>query len=490
MVIEMKQISNPPNATSMMATARSFGNYDLAAAFADLIDNSISANATIINLIADYREGRNCIFRIRDNGSGMNRDELEVAMRPASKNPEEAREKSDLGRFGWGLKSASFSQCRILTVISRKGTEINAARWDLDKIDDWSMGQAQGNDAEILLSEQFLKNGTEIIWENCDRITEGFSIEEDRFNELVISAKNKLSLIFHRFIEAKSGSKNKLQLTLNGVDLEAIDQFCKNNLATQARASDTLRIDGKEIKTQAYILPNYNKLSELEYNIAGGEEGYLRNQGFYVYRNKRLLIYGTWFNLIKHGELSKLVRIQVDIPNSLDEIWKITVDKSDAQLPSKLRKRMKNLVENFKISSSRVVRTKGARLDQGSDDIWERYVNKGTTKFQINRKNILISTFKKKFDDDQNLIEAIFKLIENRLPFESIGKEIAMNHVNVLQGPSTYNDAKTIYKRLMEFLIDQHNINTAEKLSELISSMDTFNEDKKIAKEIIDELYN
>ena len=137
----------------MMATARSFGNYDLAAAFADLIDNSISANATIINLIADYREGRNCIFRIRDNGSGMNRDELEVAMRPASKNPEEAREKSDLGRFGWGLKSASFSQCRILPVIARKGTEINAARWDLDKIDDWSMGQAQGNDVEILLSE-------------------------------------------------------------------------------------------------------------------------------------------------------------------------------------------------------------------------------------------------------------------------------------------------------------------------------------------------
>ena len=488
-MIEMKQISNPPNATSMMATARSFGNYDLAAAFADLIDNSISANATIINLIADYRGGHNCIFRIRDNGSGMNRDELEVAMRPASKNPEETREKSDLGRFGWGLKSASFSQCRILTVISRKGTDINAARWDLDKIDDWSMGQAQGNDAEILLSEQFLKNGTEIIWENCDRITEGFSIEEDRFNELVISAKNKLSLIFHRFLEAKSGSSVKLQLTLNGNDVKPIDPFCKNNLATQAIDSDTLDIDGKEIKTQAYILPNYNKLSEIEYNIAGGEEGYLRNQGFYVYRNQRLLIHGTWFNLIKHGELSKLVRVQIDIPNSLDEIWKITVDKSDAQLPSKLRKRMKNLVENFKNSSSRVVRTKGARLDNGSDDIWERYVNKGTTKFQINRKNILISTFKNRFKDDQNLIETIFKLVESRLPFETIGKEIAMNHINVLQGHSTQDDFKNVAKPLINLLKKELDITSESELIDKALSNDVFKREEEIVKELIRDIF-
>ena len=127
------RISNPPVASSLMATARSFGNYDLASALADLIDNSIKANASKIT-INFHPEESDVIVRIRDNGCGMSKDELIAAMRPASSNPEDSRDPSDLGRFGWGMKSASLSQARILTVISWTSNGYSAAIWNIDDI--------------------------------------------------------------------------------------------------------------------------------------------------------------------------------------------------------------------------------------------------------------------------------------------------------------------------------------------------------------------
>ena len=124
------RIPNPPIASSLMETARSFGSYDLAAALADLIDNSIQAKAGKV-FIEFAPEEKDVTVRIRDDGDGMNREQLIAAMKPASSHPGEIREKSDLGRFGWGLKSASLSQARILTVVSWQQGHIYAARWNL-----------------------------------------------------------------------------------------------------------------------------------------------------------------------------------------------------------------------------------------------------------------------------------------------------------------------------------------------------------------------
>ena len=114
-----------------------------------------------------------------------------------------------------------------------------------------------------------------------------------------------------------------------------------------------MKIEGRRIYIQPYILPHYSKITLSEYERLGGEEGFLRNQGFYIYRNHRLIINGTWFRLAKYGELSQLVRISVEIPNSLDHIWKITIDKSDAQLPAVLKNRLKQIVDGLKKRSAR-----------------------------------------------------------------------------------------------------------------------------------------
>ena len=165
-------------------SARSFGNYDLAGALADLIDNSIKAEARNIRIRCDFNEG-DPVVSLRDDGHGMSASELAAAMRPASTNPAEERSPDDLGRFGWGMKSASFSQCRELVVLSARDNEFNGAIWDLDHIGDWTMGVLDGEDASRLISAPFDDgHGTEIIWRNCDRLSESRALTSAGFNEI------------------------------------------------------------------------------------------------------------------------------------------------------------------------------------------------------------------------------------------------------------------------------------------------------------------
>ena len=133
-----KFIPNPPDSKAFMETSRSFGNYDLQSALADLIDNSITAKCKKVEIHCDWNEG-DPIIRIKDDGNGMSQSELNQAMKHASSDPTKSRDLDDLGRFGLGMKTASFSQARRLTVVT-KTSEIAGARWDIDKVsDDWLM---------------------------------------------------------------------------------------------------------------------------------------------------------------------------------------------------------------------------------------------------------------------------------------------------------------------------------------------------------------
>ena len=107
----------PPYAPILMESTRSIG-YSVEAAIADVIDNSIAAFAT--NVEVNFFPSSDPYICILDNGNGMTISELENAMQYGSKNPLDTRSENDLGRYGLGLKTASLSQCRKLTVISKK----------------------------------------------------------------------------------------------------------------------------------------------------------------------------------------------------------------------------------------------------------------------------------------------------------------------------------------------------------------------------------
>ena len=448
-------ISNPPDASALMEASRSFGNYDLAAALADLIDNSITAGATKISIDCSY-DGDVSFIRIADDGRGMSEEELKNAMRPASKNPLEDRSADDLGRFGLGLKTASFSQARNLTVISKKDDKVFAANWDLDSISDWTMLCYSDEEANAhFIENPIFETVTEVIWRKLDRVTEEGAMSSEDFNRLLISSADQLSLIFHRYMERQtSPTKKSIMLYLNGRKLEPHDPFKRNHPATQQLDTETLSVTGSKVVITPYILPHFSKLPPNEYERLAGEEGYVRNQGFYVYRNRRLIIHGTWFKLFRHGELSKLARVMVDIPNTLDAQWRITVDKSDAQIPTTLKRRLKDLTEKISNQSSRVYRQRGSKIHRSDvSPVWNRTVTKGRIQFTVNTDNRGISNFVDTLSSSQKShFTDILRIIASGFPVEAIHTDFSENPNNIVQAETEPEEIVRLVKELSEGL--------------------------------------
>lgn len=194
----------PPNAAIMIEALRGLG-YNTATALADIIDNSISAGARKVELVFHW-QGMDSYIVVRDNGCGMSAAELDIAMRLGVKNPLTQRSGHDLGRFGLGLKTASFSQCRRLTVSSKKEGITNVLRWDLDILaastdDGWYLleGADAGSQAALANAEPEI-HGTVVLWEVLDRIvTPGYG--EKDFLNLIDGVEQHLGMVFHRFLE-------------------------------------------------------------------------------------------------------------------------------------------------------------------------------------------------------------------------------------------------------------------------------------------------
>lgn len=466
----MKYEKNPPDAAALMTSARSFGNYNLPSALADLLDNSIKAKAGTIDILCLREDGVPTV-RILDDGHGMTEDELFKAMRPASANPEDERAADDLGRFGWGMKSASLSQCRKLTVLTRKDGKYAGASWDLDDIADWQMGVLEYADIQLLVNPKLLeRDGTEIIWEKCDRLSEFGKVGRKEFNELLAHAKSELALTFHRYLAGETGVRKKLRIIFNKDPLEPIDPFLRDHPATQTRPIEHLELEGKPFNVQAFILPHFSKISSVVHERLGGEEGFVRNQGFYVYRQHRLIMHGTWFRLVRHGELSQLVRIAVNIPNSLDAIWKITVDKSEAQLPSGLRSRLREIVKGLKGQSGKVFQSRGGRIRpaNGQTPVWAKYVRSGEVRYYLNREHPLIADLLEHQDVDvAHSFAVALSLVEDCFPAVSIGEDFTTRPEMMNQ---SVIDRESFLERLDAALpaLLAHSDGSFEKLWELL----------------------
>lgn len=414
-------INNPPIAEDFMEAARSFGNYSLALSLADLIDNSITAGADNIWIDASYEKDE---IRILDDGRGMSRCELISAMRMASRNPKSDISKNELGRFGLGLKTASFAQADQLLVISKFNDEINGAQWDLNNISDWSMSVLDAEELSPFESELSVKfSGTEIIWQKLTRLNESGNVSEQQFNHLLVAASDEVRVIFHRFMEGIKSKK--LNIFLNGEVLKPFNPFYLKSKATNPLPEKVILYKNEKITITPVILPHFSKMGPgaSEYKMLAGEEGFVKNSGFYVYRENRLIIRGTWFKLFPHGELSKLARVMIDIPNSLDAEWKITVDKSEAQLPSFLRAELRKLIKE-QITSKSVKVIKGKQVltnNKNLNIVWNTERKHGNTSFRINKSHpILLDFLKSLSQEKQKLAKSVFTLIENSIPLTSI----------------------------------------------------------------------
>ena len=418
----MKAIDLPPFAPILIESTRAIG-YSLEAAIADIIDNSIVADAS--NVHVRFFPVDEPYLAIIDDGCGMDDEEITQAMQYGSANPLEERSRKDLGRFGLGLKTASLSQCRQLTVVSKKGSHYVGRRWDIDFVNStgkWSLivlNEEEIRQMECIDTLQAFPTGTMVLWKNLDRMQKGEINFIHSMGDKMEEVGKHLSLVYHRYISGESGIK-KLTIYMNGEKLAAADPFLQKR-SFQAMADESYVLHGEKITIRPYILPHISKLTAKEIALLGGKDGLRKQQGFYIYRNKRLLVWGTWFRMMRQGDLSKLARIQVDIPNTLDDLWTLDIKKSTAIPPPELRKCLETVIQNIAEKSKQtwVFRGKKEITDQ-VQHVWNRLKRpNGDVLYEINRDHPLVSA---SLDAaaDRGAIETSLRQIEQSLPVNQL----------------------------------------------------------------------
>ncbi len=356
----------PPRASAMIESLRGLG-YSAATALADIIDNSIAAGASSVAVRFTWAREASWIS-IMDNGTGMTDPELERAMRLGDRSPNDERAQADLGRFGLGLKTASFSQCRSLTVASRKGGQLSCLRWDLDVLaagigNDWRLLEGAGADgASVIASFGEWGTGTLVLWEKLDRIVSPGSTEQD-FLDLMDTVEHHLAMTYHRYLD---GKHPLLTLFLNGRRIMPWDPFLTDHPATWSSPVSRLQTVSGPVEIECHVLPHRDRLDPRIYESAAGPDGWTAQQGFYVYRNARLLLAGSWLGLGQgrawtKEEAHRLARIRLEIPNTADSEWKIDIRKSTARPPPHVRPKLVKLAEYSRERARRVFAFKDNR---------------------------------------------------------------------------------------------------------------------------------
>ena len=422
----------PPNASSMIETLRGLG-YSTAAALADIIDNSISAGASEISLKFIWA-GYDSSVLIIDNGRGMTDPELELAMRLGDKNPTTTqRDAHDLGRFGIGLKSASFSQCRRLTVVSKKEGNVSCLRWDLDYLASMADGGwhlLEGLDPRSGSIEEYFYNhhGTVVLWEVMDRIvTQGFTKQD--YLDLIEKIDQNLGMIFHRFL---SGAHPRLNLKINDAPIKAWDPFMSQSSFTMVSPEVSLKTSSGVVKVRGYVLPHNDQLTKGEYERWGGPEGWNSQQGFYVYRNDRLIVAGSWLGLggrrtWTKEESHRLARISLDITNTSDVDWKIDIRKSIARPPIVIRPMLIKISEDIRAKARRVFANRGVynKVKEEIHTAWRSETFKGGIRYRVDLNHPAIKSLIESAGSIAPQIKALLRIIEETVPVQKIWLDTA-----------------------------------------------------------------
>lgn len=410
-------------AKALLTGLRAIG-YSFSTAVADIIDNSVSAGATAVNVFFDPL-ATVPYFCILDNGCGMNFAELNNAMLPGSDRTDKVDCELELGRFGLGLKSASLSQCREFIVASKKYGKTNAMSFDLDVIEDCNklmLKVLDKDEVDNLPKIDMLKayeSGALVIWTKFDKIESSAKSFEDSFRNVVAEAKKHVEFVFHRFY-------NDIEIYFNNKRIEKRDPFLLGSFGRQQTGRTTsISIDGSVITITPYTLPFANSLTSEEKALLGNPKSIYDEQGFYIYRNKRLISWGNWMRMGVRSELNKLARIQVDIPSSLDEVWTLDVKKSSAKIPDMIKSQIKASVEDSIVRSKRTTRFPGVKEQTPEVRVWDRVnEHEGKIRYQINRKTPAIVALEGVLGEtEKELLEMVLSQIECYLPKYSISND-------------------------------------------------------------------
>lgn len=463
--------SAAPEASSIIESLRAIG-YNIQTAIADLVDNSVSAGAKNIHVCFEWK-GADTRLYIKDDGVGMSNEELIQAMRPGSRNPNKERTIKDLGRFGLGLKTASFSQCRKLSVLSKKATHDAACwTWDLDFVSltgNWDLIDYIPSGFENCLDEQ--QAGTVVIWSDLDRLVKNMRADDrsshDKFLIIMEEVKKHLAMVFHRFIE-----NGQIKLYFQNRPVEPWNPFLIDNSATQKFPEEPMQ--NNQVKVRGFVLPHQSKLTDEAFMHANGPRGWNDMQGFYIYRNERLLLAGDWIGMFRKEEHFKLARIAIDLPNHLDKDWQIDIKKSVARPPVALRDQLKAYAASVRSQAVEVYRHRGKVLQRKYaagqfQPVWQEKVKSGKRFYEINRDHPLVNKLYSKE------LEVLLRTLEETVP-------IPLIVINESEQPDSFlkpyekaapNELKELLKTVYNSLL---NNNTPDQAKSRLLLIEPFNE--------------
>lgn len=417
-----------PNAKMLLASLRSVG-YTEETAIADIVDNSISSGATKVDIYFDWDNER---ILVGDNGKGMSNEELLDSMKIGSADPSEFRSSNDLGRFGMGMKTASFSLAKELLVITKNENEYSSAEWNLEyveKYNKWNILIKSQNEIQKFVKDindkiQFneYRAGTIVCISNLDRMIDVNNIEKSKykFYKIIKKIKLHLAMTFHRFME-----EDNLKIYVNGKKLAPWNPFFKYNVATQELPVEECFDGNANVLIEPFILPHKNKFrNENEYDLAAGAKGWLNHQGFYVYRNRRLIVYGTWFGKFKKEPAYNLARIKLDMNSDSDFEWKIDIKKSKAVVPVSIEETIMQIAyltiqRSVAVYNSRgTYNKKNDKNDTNLKYVWEQRKNStGNYMFYLNKKHPVLMKLMQELDNDLKVeLKTYLSLVENYSP--------------------------------------------------------------------------
>ena len=471
-----------PRPAALIESLRDMG-YSLRTALADVIDNAVTANAREIRILADTRVDRPAIG-ILDNGAGMTRNELFEAMRPGTRNPLEPRHQTDLGRFGLGLKTASFSQCRRLTVLTRRQARTSCARWDLDTVaetDRWLV-EIPREEAEVRWSNRLNGDGTLVLWEKLDRLV-GPSGSRDLVRQLDEAAEH-LAFVFHRFLSGRQ----RVVLSMNDRQLKPFDPFHSSHPATQHHQIEEMSLGGDPITIRPVTLPHHAKVSAAEWRRYAGTAGYASSQGFYLYRNRRLIVHSTWFRLARKQELTKLARVQIDIPNTMDTAWKIDVKKASAQPPPAVRERLARIVEKMVAASRRTHQKRGpVRASRNRVPVWVRVQNRNRISYDIAHTHPALAQFRDEIPNSHCVkFDRVLRLLSASLPVDALHHDISARPESVRQKSLSDSDLASLVSTIYSALRARGQ--SADDVREWMRSAEPFREKWSATETLLAEL--
>ena len=361
-----------PSARRLVKSLRDVG-YDFVHAVADIVDNSLAAGATNVQVDLHFA-GPDSWLRISDNGSGMSPKTLTEAMRFGS---ERTYAHNDLGKFGLGLKTASISQCRRLIVASCSDSPSSAMEvrcLDLDHIertDQWEVLVLNPRDAGAEITNPLVSgSGTVVFWQFLDRVM-AYSLPHGGraragLDTLAQQLIDHLGMVFHRFLAGEVRGRPRLAIFVNNQRVHPWDLFAQDLAETEIlpgveidiRSGDTFGL----VRFQPFVLPPERSFSSTEvFRRLAGPAKWNAQQGFYIYRANRMIQSGGWCRMRTPDEHAKLARACIDFFPELDPAFEVSVAKTRVTLPAPLRERLVPHVESWVRRAQTVYRAAGMK---------------------------------------------------------------------------------------------------------------------------------